>query len=217
MSQTNHPTDRDGTWYYRRRVPVGLVQSFGKKVIQFSLGTTELSEAKKRRAAEDLKWTTRFETAQVKANGIGNGLNGPSGVIEAKQLSEHEVVRLVQQYVERMDEEARQLSLSDPPESEEQRAEIKSDIGLNLSILKNREDLRADQWICSAEKTILQGPASTIDDQTVPYAAFAEWVRRGLTRRAPSTNHHTPTKAGGGSGFRSYAYSWACARMRSAR
>ena len=33
-------------------------------VIQFSLETSSLKEAKKRRAAEDLKWSTQFEAAE---------------------------------------------------------------------------------------------------------------------------------------------------------
>jgi hypothetical protein len=67
MSATHHLTRRDGVWYYRRRVPTPLVPKLGKKVIQFSLETSSLKEAKKRRAAEDLKWTTRFEAAEEKS------------------------------------------------------------------------------------------------------------------------------------------------------
>jgi hypothetical protein len=58
---------RKGVWYYRRRVPNALIPTFGK-IIQFSLHTTSLKEAKKRRAVEDLKWATQFEAAEEKSN-----------------------------------------------------------------------------------------------------------------------------------------------------
>lgn len=64
VSQIYHPVRRNGVWHYRRRVPTALVGSFGKRFIQFSLGTASLKEAKKRRAAEELKWTTQFEAAE---------------------------------------------------------------------------------------------------------------------------------------------------------
>jgi len=67
VSQTYHLIRRNGTYQYRRRVPLELVAVIGKKEIQFSLGTSNLTEAKKRRAVEDLKWSTRFEVA---ANGL---------------------------------------------------------------------------------------------------------------------------------------------------
>jgi hypothetical protein len=55
VSSKHHLCRRNGVFYYRRRVPTHLVHTFGKKTIQFSLETSSLSEAKKRRAAEDLK------------------------------------------------------------------------------------------------------------------------------------------------------------------
>ncbi len=69
VSSTYHLTQRNGVWYYRRRVPIQLIGTFGKKVIQFSLETSSLKEAKKRRAAEDLKWSIQFDATE--ANGTG--------------------------------------------------------------------------------------------------------------------------------------------------
>jgi Domain of unknown function (DUF6538) len=47
VSSKHHLCRRNGVFYYRRRVPTQLVDAFGKKTIQFSLKTSDLSEAKK--------------------------------------------------------------------------------------------------------------------------------------------------------------------------
>jgi hypothetical protein len=100
VSATHHLIRRNGVWYYRRRVPTPLVPSFGKKVIQFSLDTSSLKEAKKRRAAEDLKWTTQFEATEKLVASNGANDNAPASV---PALSERDVIRLVQEYVEQTD------------------------------------------------------------------------------------------------------------------
>src|SRR4051794_21856056 len=118
LSQTYHLMRRNGVWSYRRRVPAHLVPTFGKPVIQFSLRTSDLREAKKRRAAEDLKWSTRFEVAENRACDTGKSEKGADTLPGRPPLSAREVVRLVQDYVEQTDKRARDRLMSDPPESE---------------------------------------------------------------------------------------------------
>src|ERR687895_1060930 len=79
MSHTYHLMRRNGVWSYRRRVPTHLVESFGKEIIQFSLATRNLKEALKRRAAEDLKWSTRFEAAEKDLGRGGSETNREPG------------------------------------------------------------------------------------------------------------------------------------------
>src|SRR3954453_2238598 len=96
LSQTYHLIRRNGVWSYRHRVPTHLVQTFGKPVIQFSLRTSDLREAKKRRAAEDLKWSTRFEAAESGAPSTGKSETGAHAIPVPRLLSARELVRLVQ-------------------------------------------------------------------------------------------------------------------------
>jgi hypothetical protein len=49
MAGSNRLLRRNGTYYYRRRVPLHLVEAIGKRVVQYSLKTTNLKEAKRRR------------------------------------------------------------------------------------------------------------------------------------------------------------------------
>src|ERR1051325_6086479 len=107
MSQTYHLIRRNGVWSYRRRVPTHLLQTFGKSVIQFSLRTSDLKEAKKRRSAEDLKWSTRFEAAESGAPNTGRSETGAHDIAARRLLSARELVCLVQDYVEQTDQRSR--------------------------------------------------------------------------------------------------------------
>jgi integrase len=178
MSQTYHLLRRNGVWSYRRRVPTHLVEAFGKEIIQFSLATRSLTEAKKRRAAEDLKWSTRFEAAE---KSLGRGASNPDPERAAPPaLSRGEVIRLVQEYVEQTDERARQSLLCDPPESEDQKAEMKVRKEVDLQTLRDRDDPNAAASIYLTGKKILGGAGVSIEG--LPYPEFVEFVE--LVRRA---------------------------------
>jgi hypothetical protein len=64
MPETHHLTRRQSVWYFRRRVPPHLVAAFGKRMLQFSLGTTSLKEAKRRREIADIEWSAKFAAAE---------------------------------------------------------------------------------------------------------------------------------------------------------
>jgi integrase len=156
---TNHLINRNGVWYYRRRVPDAAVAAVGKRMVQFSLGTGLLKEAKKLRAVEDLKWATRFEVA--------------SGTSDSA-ITDSQVMRLVVDFVESTDKRNRERLLADAPASESERDAIKSDVEIERQILRNRDDPRGDELIARAEQKILAGRSGQIP------AEFTELVRRAL-------------------------------------
>src|SRR6266511_660708 len=134
VSGNHHLVRRNGVYYFRRRVPRQLVKSIGCKTIQFSLGTTSLKEAKKLRAAKDIEWDARFDACEQSAasSGASSGNCAPSG--KAPALSEQQVIRLVHEYVERMDERSRKRFAGDPPESEQQKADMKMYVEIEAQI-----------------------------------------------------------------------------------
>jgi integrase len=180
VSAQHHLTKRNGVFYYRRRVPLHLVESFGKSIIQFSLQTSSLKEAKKQRAVEDLKWTTQFETVENSLTSTDASAKNGTPAAVAPPLSANEVIRLVQEYVERTDRRSHEKFIGDPPESEKQKANVKADIELGQQILRSRDDPRADEIIYQAGQKILQPVGMSVDDPRVPYAEFTENVRRAL-------------------------------------
>src|SRR5205823_4505177 len=125
----------------------------------------------------DLKWTTQFEAAEQKVNleplPFGPGPQVPP-------LSDREVLRLVQEYVEQTDSRSREAFLKDPPESEDQKHEMAMDAGMGQQILRNRDDPRADEWIYNIGRKILRTAGLSIEDESIPHAELAEFVRSGL-------------------------------------
>ena len=138
MSQT-HLLRRNAVFYYHRRVPLPLVDKLGKKVILFSLGTKDPKEAKKLRAVHDLRWDAKFDAVSP-APGTPTPTCGP-------QPSEPGLLQLVQDYVERADSKARTLALADPPDSMDQKMEIKIDAEIERDILKDIDDPRGAEWV----------------------------------------------------------------------
>jgi hypothetical protein len=113
------------------------VPSFGKTFVQRSLGTTNLAEAKKLRSAEDLKWSVRFEAAEkALAESAGRTSDGAS-LPPGQPLSEREVIRLVQEYVEQVDAHRSRRLAAEPPECEDEKAEIIADTEYSRQILRN--------------------------------------------------------------------------------
>jgi integrase len=170
LSQTTRLTRRNGIYHYRRRVPAEVVSAIGRHEIHKSLGTASLAEAKKLRALEDLKWDARFHDA--------SGTNPQPAIAQkaGEPLVGPDALRLVQQFVARIDQEAEQEALSNPPASEEERSEMRETIGIGLTILQDRDDPRADEWIDSTMLNISgsNGQSAAVD------IGFSEIVRRGL-------------------------------------
>jgi Domain of unknown function (DUF6538) len=99
-TQAQHLLRRSGVYYYRRRVPLSLVEKIGKKVIQHSLETSSFKEAKKRRTMYDAQWDVRFEAYST------SGLDSKVPVQTSAQnpsFSAAELTQLVRNYVERQD------------------------------------------------------------------------------------------------------------------
>jgi len=93
LPHTHHLLRRNGIWSYRRRVPTHLVEAFGKPVIQYSLRTSSLKDAKKLRAAEDLKWDIQFETAATELTNAGAPRRSSPPITAARRsLSAEEVI-----------------------------------------------------------------------------------------------------------------------------
>ena len=165
VSKTLHLKKRDGTWYYRRRVPDDIAPKINKKFIQFSLGTKDLGKAITLREEEDVKTTALFEAAR-------NDKPLP--------LTKTLAIRLVQDYVETQDQKRQNRYLKHPPGNTEESDELKFDIGLSKQILTDRDDPRAMEDVSLARKKILKNSEFVLDEGSIPLSEFSELVRRAL-------------------------------------
>jgi uncharacterized protein DUF6538 len=137
VPETHRLLRRQSVWYYRRRVPEHLVAVFGKSVLQFSLGTRNLKEAKRKREIADIEWSARFAAAE---NRPSTAAQEALATVHAPALSNASLARLVWDYVERTDERFRPRVADDPPENEEQKAASATGIEIGLQILESRDD-----------------------------------------------------------------------------
>ncbi len=148
VSGNNHLFRRNGVYYYRRRVPAQLsFQPIGSKVIQFSLGTTSLKQAKQLRTAKDLEWDVRFEACAKKLSSSDAGSVASPSSAKAPPLSEPEMIRLVHEYVERMDERSGKRFASDPPLDQQEKLDMWKEANIDAQIVRDCDHPQADQWI----------------------------------------------------------------------
>lgn len=170
---------RNGTWYYRRKVPDHLVVQIGRKMIQHSLGTKNKAEARKRRDIENVKWDAQFEACEI-------GELQPSAPSDAVTLSPAEMWALVRGYVERKDGDFRKWYVDEAP-TQEQRGEMIMEDEMAISELSSPDDPPYHEWINDVERKVLGDAGLQLD--SIPEKArpqFAEIVRRALlelTRR----------------------------------
>ena len=104
MPETHHLSKRKrgGGYYFRRRVPPHLQKTIGGRYVQFSLNTTNLRTAVKRREIEDVKWSATFDEPERRL-ALPEATSDQTPPTNKKALTKPVAIRLVQEYVERMD------------------------------------------------------------------------------------------------------------------
>ena len=173
VAETFHLERRNGVYYYRRRVPDHAVAAIGRRTIKYSLETSDKSEARKRREVEDLKWRARFESLSAEQTASSTNDHG-------RPLSRAAAVRLVREYVERMDRQSRERYERAPADSGDQKTEMRIDAEVDIGILRDPDDRRGDEWTSSAMEELLTTLGVNLDGSAISRQEFAELIRRGL-------------------------------------
>ena len=179
VAETYHLKCRKGVWYYRRRVPDHLVGTFGKAVIQHSLDTKSLKQAKRRREVADIEWSARFSAAE--------GAPPDAGPVPIEQTastvphtSNARLKQLVWDYVARTDARFQERIASEPPTSEDEKSDIKMNIEMDLQVIQDRDDPNGAASIYLSGKRILETAGIAPDQLGTQSSAFNELVRRAL-------------------------------------
>ena len=164
---------RNGTYYFRIRVPLDLVSAFGKREIKETLNTKSFDEAKKRRNERAIHWDARFAEARKQ-------LAQDATTDPVKLLSPECAVKLVQAYVERRDREWRQqYAKLGPVEAEQQRERI-IELGIDEQILKDPEDPRRYDDVWQTRRKILEESGFRLGEGSIADPELFELVRRAL-------------------------------------
>lgn len=164
---------RDGTWYYRRVVPKHLRAIIGRPMIQHSLKTKDKGQAKKLREIEDVKWSAMFEAAEA-------GTLHQTGQAGTIRLSDDEIIAMVRSYVAKADQAFNDREIADLSNgADRDEALIETDI--SIAILRNPDDIRADQWIGTVEGKLLKQAGANPDALTPDtQLRLYDFTRRGL-------------------------------------
>lgn len=191
MSKTYRLVQRQGTWYYRRRVPRHLAATFGK-VVQFSLGTKDLKAAKQRRTVAELEWDARFATEEDRL------AQADAPAQEGEPLPTSTAVELIRTYVERMDRRTTERLLAKAPATQAERRSMVEDADYGLQMLRNLDDPRgAERVFVTGQKVLTEAgtpsPTDTAFDELVR-RCLIELDRRKLARLTddPGRGYHDP-------------------------
>lgn len=190
VPKNHHLQNRDGVWYYRRRVPADCVVAIGRSMIFASLSTRDLKEARLRRDLRDVEWNARFEAASGSISKVPNTAGSPAPGNALLDVDRVHIVRLVQDYVARKDALMERRLENHGPVDEEDRQEQICEAAYELQMHKDLDDPRSGAWIARAERELAWwGSGSPDDDRTTPPAvldllsrALTELTKRKLAR-----------------------------------
>jgi len=191
VPDTHHLMKRKGAWYYRRRVPTPLVQTFGN-FIQFSLHTASKKLAIRQREMLDVECTRKFDAAEVALKGEA-ARTEPISALQARALTEAEAIERVRAYVEQTDDRRRKNALAASSLDPHERDEWLQNLEIELAIARDRAaDYDHHACIHSHWKKIFRDEAAVIDDRVLPADAVFDLVKRAaveLERRALARAH----------------------------
>ena len=179
VAETYHLKCRKGVWYYRRRVPDHLVGALGKAIIQHSLDTKSLKQAKRRREVADIEWSARFAAAEG-APPDARPVPIEQTASAVPHMSNARLKQLVWDYVARTDARFQERIAADPPESEEDKSLIKMNIEETLQVHMDRDDPNGAASIYITGNRILGAAGIARDQLGAQASAFHELVRRAL-------------------------------------
>ena len=170
MAETHHLQKRGNTWHYYRRVPTALVPLVGKTFVKKSLGTPDLKKAKASRNALNVQIDMEFAAAEDAQTGQE---------ATAKPVSMTELTAYLRQHIQALDDRSAARLVSDPPDTQDEKAEMVENAQIGLGLLKSRDDPRGDEWVASVFDKVTGQAGATVSDKDI-VGGFAEIVRRGL-------------------------------------
>lgn len=178
LADSHHLILRKGTWYYRRRVPKHAVEAIGTKVIQLSLGTASIKEARKSRNVLDVKYDALFEAEP------GSASSEMSDELAFKEhqpkIPRKEIISRINDYFRASLSRFEESYLGDPALNVDELREIVIDKSQQAEMLGDHENPFTQSSIDNVFKAVF--PDATFEG--LREGAVAELVRRGLVTLA---------------------------------
>jgi hypothetical protein len=178
VADRNHLQERNGVWYYRRRVPWDLVRSFGSQFVKKSLKTGLIKEAQQRRNILDVQFDAEFADLR-KSAGPSSVTRPAAKIVKAgarSPLSREQVQARVSDYISEQVSKFETNLQANPVETTDQKIEILSEREMIVDVLGTPEHGLQHEWVADAFQQLF-GDARFAEVTSVH---AAELVRRGL-------------------------------------
>lgn len=165
--------NRNGTFYYLRRVPRDLVPIIGKQHIKVSLRTKSKAEAKKLRTIMDLETDAHFAQCKPLSSAPGEKASVPPPKLTVENLIEY-----VRSTVEAEDAKAAKAYAANPPHSLDQLEDMRAEAEMALHALADPDHPDRQQLVTAHKKPFLDWAG--VDKGADMPPEFAEFVRRAI-------------------------------------
>lgn len=170
MASSHRLQQRNGTWYYYRRVPQSFVTAAKRDVIKVSLRTKDKAEAAKLRSIQDVQWDAFFASL-AKPGQIPPA--PPMKAISAAQTAS--VLSYIRAAVQKDDLRHAKM-MSDGVEEPGHLQEMRQEAEHALAVLTTPGDPERDQMIYHFQSDVLKKAGV----QTAPESSVEDTWRRGL-------------------------------------
>lgn len=168
MSKAPHLHRRRAVYYYRRKVPLDLVETFGRREVSRSLRTKERAEALRKVALEDVRWNEEFDAARRKLRAK-----------RATSLTDAEARQLVIKWFWRDEQTGWGVNTSN-----RSREEILLEAGEDISHMADPDDPGTLAVVQREADVILAEAHVALDKGGDAYRSFVELLRRAMLERA---------------------------------
>jgi integrase len=182
VADTFHLWQRGQAYYFRRKVPKHLVERAKTPVVQYSLGTTDKTEAKKRARIEDVKFDRWL--ADVEAGRGAPCVAGASNLSAPRRISVAEWTAYVREYVSEQDvlRRTRCRDRVPDPENDISDEDVIEKLRYEQSAIRKAMDgfrqPDAERWISQAVTEVSKRVGAEID-LPMPFGLY-NFIGRGL-------------------------------------
>ncbi len=185
LASNHRLLNRNGVWYYRRRVPQNLRTFFDLEMVMVSLKTSDRKEAASLRTIRDLEWDAKFAAAEARLAEPPLG-NGNTATDVPTVLSGPAALQMVLSYVERTDRQRSEKWAADPPTNAHERREAKENLEIDLAAVQGLAPAYDHVEYLSQAWARIFGPNAVVGD-AAENAAVLDLVKRAcieIQRRA---------------------------------
>ena len=163
---------REGTYYFRLRVPADLINELGRSEIKESLRTKSLGEAKRRRNMRALHWDATFDRLRADHPNAAPVTTAP--------LTGEAAIDLIRNYVRQRDGEWRRRSMQQPSRSAETKREAEVELSYTLQLLRDPEHPAMNEEVSLVLQRLFGTHSPELAGESIDRGELFHLIRRAV-------------------------------------